>query len=144
MPIFTNISWSKSNQTMKFDQVIEYNMRNTFLERSYTKCREIEKLLPHLFLKSQIWAYLWINSLKFFKACFYCMFLQLVFTWNILKQSYKPLAFTSSKTFLKNKERSGTSLPVSFFVWFLKINIFLLYSINWPNFIAWLHLLCEI
>ena len=26
------------NQTMKFGQLIEYNMRNIFLEKSYTKC----------------------------------------------------------------------------------------------------------
>ena len=30
-----NISRSKGNQTMKF---IEYNMRNIFHEKSYTKC----------------------------------------------------------------------------------------------------------
>ena len=29
---------SKSNQTMKFGQLIEYNIRNFFLEKSYTKC----------------------------------------------------------------------------------------------------------
>ena len=28
---------NKGNQTMKFGQ-IEYNMRNIFLEKSYTKC----------------------------------------------------------------------------------------------------------
>ena len=33
-----NISRSKGNQTMKFDQLIECNMRNIFLEKSYTKC----------------------------------------------------------------------------------------------------------
>ena len=32
-----NISRSKDNQTMKFDQLIEYKMRNTFVEKSYTK-----------------------------------------------------------------------------------------------------------
>ena len=32
------ISRSKDNQTMKFDQLIEYNMRDIFLEISYTKC----------------------------------------------------------------------------------------------------------
>ena len=36
--IFTNISRSKGNQAMKFGQLIEYNMRNSFLEKSYTKC----------------------------------------------------------------------------------------------------------
>ena len=36
--IFPNISKSKGNQTMKFDQLIECNMRNIFLEKSYIKC----------------------------------------------------------------------------------------------------------
>ena len=38
--ILFNISRSKGNQTVKFGQLIEYNMRNSFLEKSYTKCRE--------------------------------------------------------------------------------------------------------
>ena len=38
--ILANISKSKGNQTMKFDQLIEYNMRNTFVVKSYTKCIE--------------------------------------------------------------------------------------------------------
>ena len=33
-----NISRSKGNQTMKFGQLIEYNMRDIFVEKSYTKC----------------------------------------------------------------------------------------------------------
>ena len=36
--ILLNISRSKSNQAMKFGQLIEYNMRNIFVEKSYTKC----------------------------------------------------------------------------------------------------------
>ena len=36
--ILLNISRSKGNQTMKFGQLIEYNMRNIFVEKSYTKC----------------------------------------------------------------------------------------------------------
>ena len=36
--ILTNISRSKSNQAMKFGQLIEHNMRNIFLKKSYTKC----------------------------------------------------------------------------------------------------------
>ena len=36
--ILPNISRSKGNQTMKFGELIEYNMRNIFLEKSYTKC----------------------------------------------------------------------------------------------------------
>ena len=48
---------------------------------------------------------------------------------NILKLSCRPLAFTSYKTFLKNKKRPRTSLPTSF------------YFINWLNFIVWLPLI---
>ena len=33
-----NISRSNGHQTVKFGQLIEYNMRNIFLEKSYTKC----------------------------------------------------------------------------------------------------------
>ena len=32
-----NISRSKSNQTMRFGQLIEYNMGNIFIEKSYKK-----------------------------------------------------------------------------------------------------------
>ena len=37
MHILPNISRSKGNQ-MKFGQLIEYNMRNIFLQTSYTEC----------------------------------------------------------------------------------------------------------
>ena len=36
--ILPYISRSKDNQTVKFGQLIEYNMRKIFLEKSYTKC----------------------------------------------------------------------------------------------------------
>ena len=36
--ILSNISTSKGNQTIKFGQLIEYKMRNIFLEKSYTEC----------------------------------------------------------------------------------------------------------
>ena len=36
--ILTNISRNKDNQTMKFGLLIECNMRNIFLEKSYNKC----------------------------------------------------------------------------------------------------------
>ena len=50
---------------MKFGQLIEYNMKNIFLV--------VEKLVPDPFLKTENWAYLWINSLKFYIVCFYCI-----------------------------------------------------------------------
>ena len=36
--ILPDISRSKGSQTMKFVQLIECNMRNIFLEKSYTQC----------------------------------------------------------------------------------------------------------
>ena len=38
MHILSNISKSKGDQAMKFRQLLECNMRNIFLEKSYTKC----------------------------------------------------------------------------------------------------------
>ena len=37
MQILPNILRSKGNQAIKFGQLIKYNMRNIFLEKSYTK-----------------------------------------------------------------------------------------------------------
>ena len=47
--ILPNISRNKDNQTMKFGQLIEYNMRNICLEKLFTKYDE--KLYPDPFLK---------------------------------------------------------------------------------------------
>ena len=33
-----NTSRIKGNQTIKLGQLLEYNMRNTFLKKLYTKC----------------------------------------------------------------------------------------------------------
>ena len=49
MHILSNISRSKGNQKMKFGQLIEYNMRNTFLKKSYTKYGG--KTIPRAFSK---------------------------------------------------------------------------------------------
>ena len=59
--ILTNI---KGNETMKFGQLIECNMRNIFLQKSYTK--QVEKLVPDPFLKNENLAHLLINSLTFY------------------------------------------------------------------------------
>ena len=37
MHILSNISRSKGNQAMEFGQLIEYNLKNLFLKKSYTK-----------------------------------------------------------------------------------------------------------
>ena len=51
MHILLNISRSKDNQTTKFGQLIEYNMRNIFVEKSYTNVAQ--KLFPDPFQRSQ-------------------------------------------------------------------------------------------
>ena len=48
--ILPNISRSKGAQTMKFCQLIEYNIRNGFLKKHLQK--QTEKLIPHPFLKN--------------------------------------------------------------------------------------------
>ena len=47
--ILTNISRSKGNQAIKFGHLIEYNLRNVFLDNLYTKCSG--KTIPRLFFK---------------------------------------------------------------------------------------------
>ena len=49
----TNNSRSKGDQAMKFGQLIEYNMRNSFLEKSYTKYDE-ETIPRHFSKKSKL------------------------------------------------------------------------------------------
>ena len=61
----------KGYQTRKFDQLLEYNTRHTFLEKSYTKLDE--ETTPKPFSKKLISQYLWINRLMFCTVCFYCM-----------------------------------------------------------------------
>ena len=49
--IWPYISRSKDNQTVKFGQLIKYNMRKIFLEKSYPKCGG--EISPNPFLKNQ-------------------------------------------------------------------------------------------
>ena len=43
-------TYCKGNQAMKFGQLIEYNLRNIFLQKSYAKCCKV--LFPDLLLKN--------------------------------------------------------------------------------------------
>ena len=51
--ILPNISRSKGNQATKFGPLIEYNMRNIFVEKLYTKCAG-ETIPRHLSKKSKL------------------------------------------------------------------------------------------
>ena len=42
----SNISRSKGKQTIKFAQLIQYNMRNIFIDNSYRKCGGEVNLRP--------------------------------------------------------------------------------------------------
>ena len=72
--IFTNIAQyhNRGNLTMKFGQLIKYNMKNIFIEKSYTKFAKCGgETIPWPFSKNS--ADLWINNPKFYTVCFYCM-----------------------------------------------------------------------
>ena len=102
----------------------------TFFLKNHTR-NVVEKLFPDPFLKNQNWAYLWINSLKFYTVRFYCMS-----RWRLPKyiktKLYRPIDFTSHKAPLKKKKKSRTSFPPSFSARFLKKNISLVifYQLN--------------
>ena len=120
---------------MKFGQLIEYNMRKIFLEKPYKKCGG--ETIPRLFSKKSNWACLWINPVKFYTVCFYCM--RIEDYRSILKLSCRSLALTSYKVLKKPK----CCLP-HFYQDFWRKMFLLLHFINWPNFIAWLLLLREV
>ena len=44
--MLSNTSRSKGNQTMTYGQLIEFNMRNIFLEKSYPKCGGETSAIP--------------------------------------------------------------------------------------------------
>ena len=48
---------------MKFGQLIEYNMRSIFVEKSYTKFAA--ETIPKPLSKNKNLTYLWINRVKF-------------------------------------------------------------------------------
>ena len=126
---------------MKLCQLKECNMKNIFLEKSTQNM--MEKLVADPFLKNWNGAFLWINSLRFYTVCFYCMP-----SWGLLKYietKLQTILFYLILSFLKKiKKGLGlVSLPHFPHNFWRKIFL-LLYSINWPSFIVWLPLLLEI
>ena len=115
-------------------------MRKFFL-KNYTQ-NVVEELSPDPFLINQNWVYLWINSLKFHRVCFYCMS-----SWGLsryIKTKLQITCFYLIKPFFR-KTKSGrkiASLPHFLHDFWGKMFL-LLYSIKWPNFIVWFLLLLE-
>ena len=84
------MSRSKGNQAMQFDQLIKYNMRDIFLEKSNIKCIGEDICIP--FSER---ACLWINSLKLKQFVFVvCKVKDYRNTWKL---SCRPYAFISYK-----------------------------------------------
>ena len=128
----TNIS-RIDNQAMTFGQLIKRNRGNIFLEKSYIKCDG--DATPRSKTEH-------ISDQEYYVLQFAFTVCQVEVFWNTLKLSCRPLAFTSSKAFLKNKKRSGTSLPASFFAWFLKKNIYLVifyYLIKFHDLVVFIY-----
>ena len=60
-----------------------------------------------------------------------------------IKTKVQIVCFYLLQSWFKKKKRSGTSLPASFFTWFLR-KIIKLHSINGPNFVFWRPILLEV
>ena len=71
-------------------------MKNFFLEKSCTKCGG--DTMPRPFLKK---LELWINGLKFYTVCFYCMTSSGLRKY--IKTKLQTTCFTSKKAYLKKK-----------------------------------------
>ena len=118
---------------MTFGQLKSNITSETFFLKNYVQA-VVEKLFLDPFLKYQNWANLWINILNFIQFAF--IVCQVESCRNILKVSCRPCALFSDKAILKTKRGLGlVSLP-HFLRDFKKRIFLLLYSINWPNFIA--------
>ena len=79
---------------MEFGQLVEYNMRTIFLEKSFSKCGE--ETIPRLFSKnSKLNQNLWINCLKFHIVFF--LVYQVEGYQIILKLSCRSLPFPIRK-----------------------------------------------
>ena len=78
-----NISRSKSNQTMKFGQLIVYNMRNPFLEESSTK--SAEEVTSTLFLKKKSKFSIYLDQQSQILYSLLLLYIQVDVYQNILK-----------------------------------------------------------
>ena len=136
-----NIARSKSNQPMKFGQLLECNMRNIFPEQSCTNCDG--KTCHRLFSEElKLSISLDISSLKFHTICFYC--LASCGLSKFIKTKLQTTCFHLISGFFKLTKRGLELVFQTQFLHNFWRKIFLLYSINWPIFTVWLPLFCEI
>ena len=132
---------NQSNQTLKFGQVIVYNNGNIFLQKSCRKWgRETSSRPLFVFLKSFIW-----GKSKWSVASFQSLSIVLNLV-NNKNKIYKSLEYWSRDMLNFDFLEKGLGIAsLSYFGYgFLGKMFLMLYSFNWPNFIAWLPLLLQI
>ena len=135
-----NISESKGNQTLKFGKLIEYNQRNTFLQKLCEKWGKMtSSRLLFIFLKSLIHGESKKLSLNKFWQPSTCHAIKT----NYIKLQTKYWSRDMLNFNFSEKGLELVSLPHSVYD-FSREMLFMLHSINWSNLIVWLSLLLEI
>ena len=95
--ILPNISRTKGNQSMKLSQLLEYNMKNIFLEKSYTKYDGETNPRPFS-KKSKLSMFLDQQSEILYRL--FLLHVQKKVYHNLLKLRCKPLSLPLYKVFL--------------------------------------------
>ena len=122
---------------MKFGQLTYIKTWEIFSLKRHAQ-NVAQKLVLDLFLKKQNWTYLWINSLKFVSIVRPGRGMP-----KHIEAKANHLLLLHIKIFQKTK-RSLDRVSLPHFLHDFWRKIFLIYWINEPNFIVWLHSLFEI
>ena len=107
----TLISRSKGNETMKFGQLMEFELRNTFLTKCYSKYGRETSSTPFS-EKPRLSTSLDQQSETLYGLLL--LHIQVKDYLNILKLRCPAIVFASYKAFSENKKRPGTSLLALF------------------------------
>ena len=137
-----NISRIKGNQIMKFSQLIEHPKKNIFLPNLCRKWGMETSSRPLFFKKKKSFI---LGKSKCSVVWFYYISIALKFAYNRNKL-FKPLNcwFRDMLNFYFLGKGLGIVSPAHFVYDFSRKVFLMLYSINWPNFVAWFVLLLEI
>ena len=105
--ILPDISRSKDNQIMKSGKLIEYDMKNIFLEKSYPKC--CGEISPRPFSKESKLS-IYLDQQYEFLYILFLLYVQIEGHRNILKLTCRTLAFT----FFRKQKEIPASFPHTF------------------------------
>ena len=126
---------------MKFDQLIEHPKKEIFFFKNYAENETVKLVRDRFFLKKS----LILGKSKWSAAWFHYIWIALKLAYNRNKL-FKTLHYCSRDmlNFDFLDKGLGITSPAHFVYGFSTEMFFMLYSTNWPNFIAWLLLLLEI